>query len=80
MTRDEWEIRAKEFCKRGMDLPQTKLPPKAIVEIRKAAAMRAELRREITEKYSNAALAKKWGIHPRTVEKILNFETWSHIR
>ena len=79
MTRDEYQIRAGEFCKRGFDLPQTKIPPLAIIAIREAARKREELRREITEKYSNAALAKEWGVHPRTIEKIISYETARHV-
>ena len=79
MNRDEWELRAGEFCKRGFDLPQTKVPPLAVVAIREAARKREQLRREITEKYSNVALAKQWGVHPRTIEKILSYETARHV-
>ena len=79
MTRDEYQLRAGEFCKRGFDLPQTKIPPLAIIAIREAARKREQLRREITEKYSNKALAKAWGVHPRTIEKILSYETAKHI-
>lgn len=79
MTRDEYQIRAGEFCKRGFDLPQTKVPPLAVIAIREAARKREQLRAEITAKYSNAALAKEWGVHPRTIEKILSYETAKHI-
>lgn len=79
MTRDEYQLRAGEFCKRGFDLPQTKVPPLAIIAIREAARKREQMRAEITAKYSNAALAKEWGVHPRTIEKILSYETGKHI-
>ena len=79
MTRDEYQLRAGEFCKRGFDLPQTKIPPLAIIAIREAARKREQLRAEITAKYSNAALAKEWGVHPRTIEKIISYETGKHI-
>lgn len=79
MTRDEYQLRAGEFCKRGFDLPQTKIPPLAIIAIREAARKREQMRAEITAKYSNAALAKEWGVHPRTIEKILSYETGKHI-
>lgn len=79
MNRAEYQQRASEFCKRGFDLPQTKVPPLAVVAIRDAARKREELRREINEKYSNAALAKQWGVHVRTIEKILSYETARHI-
>ena len=78
-SRPEYEISARITAKRGMELPQTKLPSVAILEIRKAAAMREQLRREITEQYSNDALARKWGVHARTIEKVLSFETARHV-
>lgn len=80
MTRNEYLLNPSAYCKRGFDLPQTKIPPLAVVAIREAAKKREELRREITDKYSNAALAKQWGVHPRTIEKILSFETARHIK
>jgi len=79
MNRAEWTARAGEFVKRGFDLPQTKVPPLAIIAIRNAAKKRADMRAEITAKYSNAALAKQWGVHHRTIEKILSYETGRHI-
>lgn len=79
MTRLEYQQRAGEFCKRGFDLPQTKVPPLAVIAIREAARKREQLRQEINHKYSNAALAKQWGVHPRTIEKILSYETARHI-
>lgn len=65
--------------KRGMDLPHTKLHPGAIRQIRQAAEDRERMRREITDRFSNAALAKKWGVHVRTIEKVLNYETARHV-
>ncbi len=79
MNRAEYQQRASEFCKRGFDLPQTKVPPLAVVAIRDAARKREELRREINDKFSNAALAKQWGVHVRTIEKILSYETARHV-
>lgn len=65
--------------KQGFDLPQTKLPPKAIIEIRQAKARRDALRKQINDTLSNSALAKKWGVHPRTIEKVLSYETARHV-
>jgi len=79
MNRDEDLMNPGAYCKRGFDLPHAKIPPIAIQSIREAAKKRAELRKEITEKYSNAALAKAWGVHERTIEKILSYETWRHV-
>ena len=65
--------------KQGFDLPQTKLPEKAIRQIREAQEKREELRRQINETLSNAALARKWCVHIRTIEKVLSFETGRHV-
>lgn len=65
--------------KHGLDLPQTKPPPGAIRRIRAAAEERARLRRDITERLSNAALAREWGVHVRTIEKVLSYDTGRHV-
>lgn len=75
MSRFEYQQRAKERAPRGMALPQTKLLPIQVQAIREAVALREKLRREITEKYSNAALAKAFGVHVRTIEKVVAYET-----
>lgn len=64
---------------RGFGLPQTKIPPLAVIAIREAARKREQLRREINERYSNTALAKQWGVHVRTIEKILSYATARHV-
>ena len=79
MTRDEYLCNTRQYAKRGFDLPQTKVPPLAVIAIREAARKREELRREISEKYSNDALAKQWGVHRCTIEKILSYETARHV-
>jgi hypothetical protein len=79
MNRAEYLVNARLYCKRGFELPQTKLPPLAIVAIRQAAKRRVELRKEINDTLSNAALAKQWGVHERTIEKVLNYTTAKHI-
>lgn len=66
--------------KRGTELPQTKLDADAILMIRRAAAERERLRQDITDRLSNEALAKQLGVHHRTIEKVLSYETGRHIR
>lgn len=77
--RDEWEQRRTEYVKRGLDLPQTKLMPLEVAEIRSAARQREKLRSHIKDNLSNSALAAKFGVHERSIEKILSRESWSHI-
>lgn len=79
MTREEYLLNASSTCKRGWDLPQTKLPPLAILSIRESARRREQLRKEINDTLSNKALAKAWGVHQRTIEKVLTYETARHV-
>lgn len=79
MTRDEYLVNPGAHCKRGWDLPQTKLPPLAIASIRDAARQREQLRKDINERLSNSALAKAWGVHVRTIEKVLSYATGRHV-
>ena len=78
IPRFEYEQRAYEFAKYGLDLPQTKLLPMQVQAIREAAETRERLRKEINDKYSNQALADAFCVHVRTIEKVLAYET--HVR
>lgn len=79
MARGEYLCRVHEFCARGQDLPQTKLLAMDVVTIRSAARQRESLLKYIRDNLSNAALAKSFNVHVRTVEKVLSRETGSHI-
>lgn len=79
MERDEYQIRAREHALRGMDLPQSKLTPLEVDAIRSAAKQRDNLRQYIRDNLSNEALAKSFGVHVRTIEKVLQGYTWSHV-
>lgn len=79
LARAEYLCRVREFCARGQELPQTKLLALDLVSIRSAARQRANLRKYIADNLSNEALAKTYGVHVRTIEKVLNRETGSHI-
>lgn len=60
-------------------MPQTKLLALDIVSIRSAARQRENLRQHIRENLSNDALANQFGVHVRTIEKVLSYETWGHV-
>ena len=79
MPRDEYLLRAGEFAPRGQDLPQAKLPDLDVIDIRSAKRQRDALLAHIKANLSNDALCKRYGIHARTLEKILSRETWSHL-
>jgi hypothetical protein len=79
MNRDEYLIRAIELAPRGMDLPWSKLTPLEVDAIRSAARQRENLRQYIRDNLSNAALAKAFGVHQRTIEKVLQGYSWKHV-
>ena len=79
LPRAEWLGRAAEFCARGQELPQTKLLDLDVVEIRSAVRQRENLRKHIKENLSNEALAKKHGVHIRTIENTVSYKSWGHI-
>ena len=78
-TRDQYLLAASTFARRGAELPQSKLTEELVAEIRSARRQRDALRKHIAENLSNEALAKKFGVHVRTVEKAITNETWSHL-
>lgn len=69
MTRDEYLPMAALFAPRGTDLPQSRLTPDQVVEIR-------ENRRGMTAWQQ----AEKYGVHIRTIEKVRRYETWTHVK
>lgn len=70
---------ARQNAPRGQELPHTKLLALDIVSIRSAAKQRENLRQHIRENLSNEALAKQYGVHVKTIEKVLSYETGSHV-
>jgi hypothetical protein len=67
------------MARRGVALSHSKLTPTEVQEICQAKENRLDLLAHIAETLSNTALAEKYGVHPRTIEKVLSYETWSHI-
>jgi hypothetical protein len=74
MNRREYLIRARELAPRGDALPQTKLSAADVAAIRRLADEREQARAAITAQMSNEAIAAVYGVHRRTVEKILSRE------
>lgn len=79
LERGEYLSRTKEFALRGQDLPQAKLLEMDVIEIRSMKRQRDNMLEYIKENLSNDVICAKHGIHPRTLEKILSRETWSHL-
>jgi transcriptional regulator GlxA family with amidase domain len=75
LDRAEWQAAPHAYVKRGMELPQTKLSPLDIAALRDAKFRREAMRKEINDTLSNAALARRFGVHVRTIEKVFAHET-----
>ena len=71
ITRDAYLRDAGEYAPRGQDLPQTKLLDLDVIDIRSAKRQRDSLMTHIRDNLSNAALAKRHGVHVSTIEKVL---------
>jgi hypothetical protein len=78
-SREQYLLAATEFVRRGEELPHSKLTAELVEEIRSARRQREALRQHIANNLSNEALAKKYGVHVRTIEKAITNETWSHV-
>ena len=79
LTRREHLVRARELAPRGQDLQQAKLLGLDVIDIRSSHRQRLALLKYIRENLSNEALAKRHGISLRNVERIVSYESWSHI-
>jgi AraC-like DNA-binding protein len=79
MDRFEYLQRARELARRGQDLPQTKLQEVDVISIRSAARQRDNLRQHIRNNLSNKALAQQFGVHERTIEKVLMRDTHCNV-
>ena len=76
---DEYEGRRTWYAAKGQQLPQTKLLDLDVIAIRSAARQRESLRAHIRNNLSNAALAKQFGVHVRSIEKVLQRETHADV-
>ena len=65
--------------RRGFDLPQSKLNEALVKRIRKDYEGARKERERLEREYSAKGLAKKYGVHIRTMEKMLSGETWGHV-
>lgn len=65
--------------KHGSELPHAKLHEDDVKSIRSEVKQREKLRNYIDEHLTNQALADKYRVHVRTIERIVQFETWNHV-
>ena len=64
---------------RGEQLGQSKLTDAKVIEARMLYDEYREKVKELQSSYSIKGLAKRYGVHERTMEKALSGITWSHI-
>jgi len=76
MDKREYLTRTREFAVRGENCNHSKLTTEDVEEIRSAARQRERLRQYINDNLTNSALAEKFGVSVRTVEKVLSYESW----
>lgn len=79
VSRQEYQLSSMANAPRGQELPQAKLLDLDVGSVRSAAKQRESLRKHIKENLSNDALARIHGVSVRTIERVLSYETWSHI-
>jgi len=72
VKRDEWLTMAHLCCARGNELPQAKLTPERVTQIRNDYVKNSRT-------HGAPALARREGLHRRTIEKILTRQTWCHV-
>ena len=65
--------------KRGEDLPQSRLTEESVIEARKLHEESRQAIRDLQDMFSAKGLARRYGVHVRTMEKALSGITWSHI-
>ena len=65
---------------RGAELPQAKLNDSIVRRIRAEHAQAQADIKQIKARYSPSALAREYGVTMRTIEAVLAYQTWRHVR
>jgi hypothetical protein len=73
VNRHSYLCSARLYARRGSDLPHAKLTDEAV------RAIRAE-HRPYSRTHGAPALARKYNLHRRTIEKVLSYASWVHVR
>ena len=60
------------------NIPQAKLTDADVKMIRRLHEEKQREIKRLNETLSQKALADKFGVHVRTIEKVLTYETWRH--
>lgn len=64
----------------GSALPQSKLNDALVRRIRAEHAEKLRKVAQMQRECSAQGMARRYGVHPRTIEKLLAYETWRHVR
>lgn len=72
LDRQGWLSMAHLYAKRGTELPHAKLDPERVARIRNDYVKNSRTN-------GAPALARREGLHRRTIEKVINRETWCHV-
>ena len=62
-----------------LDCAHTSLSTRAVADIRARNDRRVEKIRRTMRAGSSRSLARQYGVHARTIDKVLSFETWKHV-
>jgi len=71
-------MREKYKFKRGSDLPHSKLTEDDVRMIRSLHEYKKRQVEMLNETLGIKALAEKYGVHERTIEKVLSYDGWRH--
>lgn len=72
IDRHEYLTSATLYCKRGTDLPQSKLTPELVRQIR-ASYVPGD------KEFGQHGLARRYNVHQCTIEKVVTYATWRHV-
>ncbi len=64
--------------KRGSQLPWAKLDEAKVADIIAIIERRDALKAELRE-MTNAAIAKRYGVHIKTIDKVISGVSWGHV-
>jgi len=64
----------------GSELPQAKLNEKLVLRVRAEHAAKERMKRWLDQAYGSAALARRYGVSKNTMDKVLSYQTWRHVR
>lgn len=66
-------------CKRGNELPHSKLNDVLVKRIREEHAKKEKLKKLLDAEHSAAAMAKRYQVSESAIHKVLTYATWRHV-